>query len=394
MKILYIIDSFIKMGGAEKNLIQLALGLKGRGEHVQMVFCLKGGPLVHALSKQGIEVLDLQLERVYGVAALKAVMKIVSYVKKNEIDLIMTYHLGSDFLGIILSILCGIPIISSRRDMGFSLRKRHIVFYMFANRFFDAITAVSNAVKESICEKQKADPKKISVVYNGIDSSIFLIEADRSHLKKEMGLDPNSAIVGCFAHLWPIKGHKYLIEAAVIVLKKIPETQFLLVGGYDSGEAKKTYKKLVELTEKKNVIDKIIVAGSRDDIPLILSLVDISVIPSLSEGFSNSILEAMAAAKPVVATDVGGNPEAVIDGKTGHLVPPADPKAMADALLKLLLYPELRCEMGLKGRQRVETEFSLNGMVNRYEDLLKYVHFRNKTPINKCIINRQEKLTG
>jgi glycosyltransferase involved in cell wall biosynthesis len=143
-------------------------------------------------------------------------------------------------------------------------------------------------------------------------------------------------------------------------------------------QAKTTYEEIVEFAEKAGIIKSIIIAGPRTDIPHILSFIDISVIPSLSEGFSNTILESMAAGKPMVATNVGGNPETVVDAKTGFLVPPADPESMAHALRKLLSDPQLRHEMGFHGRERVEKEFTLVNMLNRYEDILEHVYKRNR----------------
>jgi glycosyltransferase involved in cell wall biosynthesis len=107
--------------------------------------------------------------------------------------------------------------------------------------------------------------------------------------------------------------------------------------------------------------------------PSLLASMDISVLPSLSEGMSNTLLESMSAGKPVVATSVGGNPELVEDGKTGYLVPPGDPHSMAEALLRLLVSPELRREMGLRAKYRAESLFSVTKMVERYDNLLQDV---------------------
>lgn len=377
MKVLYIIDTLTKMGGAERSLIQLTLGLKERGCE-SMVFCLKGGPLIHTLSKQGIEVADLQLRRIYDFTAVGTILRLARFARRRRIDLIVTYHDGSDFLGLMVSKICRIPIISNRRDMGFSLKRRHIMIYRLVNRFFYEIIAVSEAVKRILCEKQKADPQKINVVYNGMDPSMFSIEADRSKAKEELGLNLGQPVVGCLANIRTIKGHKYLIKAAGKVLNEMPDVQFLLVGGYDVAGGDECYQEIVDLLRKIGIGRNVLFAGERDDIPTMLSLMDISVIPSLSEGFSNTILESMAAGKPVVATNVGGNAEAVIDGKTGILVPPADPTALARSMVTLLKNRELAKKIGESGRQRVVKQFTLHQMILAYEEIFHFAIKRKK----------------
>lgn len=372
MKVLYIIDTLIGVGGAERNLLQVSVGLKERG-YKPIVFCLKGGALKNTLLENGIETVDLGLRKIYDFKAINTIFRLVKFVRKKRIDIIVTYHDGSDFLGLILAKLSGIPIISNRRDMGYSLKKRHILIYKSINSFFDSIIAVSNAVKSFISGQQKVDPQKIRVIYNGLDSSKFLIETNRLKAKEELGLNPHEPTVGCVANIRAIKGHKYFIEAAGRILEKIPDVKFLLIGMRDENGKNKCYEELIKIIKKKGIGKKVIFTGERNDIPILLSLVDISVIPSLSEGFSNTILESMAAGKPIVATNVGGNPEAVIDRKTGLLVPPADPSEMARAIISLLKDRVLAKDMGDAGKKRVEIEFSLDNLIKSHEELYEFV---------------------
>jgi len=171
----------------------------------------------------------------------------------------------------------------------------------------------------------------------------------------------------------------HLIESAALVSRESPNVKFLLAGHY---HAYPDYKNtLAARIEELGIFDKVLFLGGiePDDTFRFLAGCDISVLPSLTEGLSNSILESMAAGLPVVATKVGGNPELVIDGETGYLVPPADPRAMADSLLRLIRDPQLRREFGRRGRERVKEHFSLHVMVQKYEDVLGYAILKKKS---------------
>jgi glycosyltransferase involved in cell wall biosynthesis len=177
----------------------------------------------------------------------------------------------------------------------------------------------------------------------------------------------------CLGNIRSIKGQKDLVEAAGLVARCFPSARFFLAGKYD---VDKSYYADIERRVRELGLEKVVqftgeIAPSH--VPPVLASMDISVLPSLSEGMSNTLLESMSAGKPVVATAVGGNPELVEDGKTGYLVPPGDPNAMAERLLNLLANPELRREMGLRGKHRAESLFGVRKMVGRYDNLLQDV---------------------
>jgi len=370
--VLFISDLLDGMGGAEKNLFLLATHLKTT-RHTVVVACLKGGLLSDDLVKDGIEVIDLDITKLYGAAGIKSIINLMMIVKQRKVDVVMTYHLGSDCIGGLLSLFLRIPVISNRRDMGFDLQPRHYLYYRLLNPLFSHICAVSHSVKNMLINRQNVNGNKITVIKNGVDVSIF----EDMNGKKILNLGHQNVVnICCVANIREIKGHKYLIKAMAEVLNNDVNCQLFLVGYYD--EKDPIYKELMDLIAAAGIGEKIIFLGPKNP-ELILSVMrkmDISVLPSLSEGMSNTLIESMAAKLPVVATNVGGNPEVVVDGETGFLVPPKDPGMFAAALLKLITNVELRRKMGDAGYKLFKDDFSAPIMLSKYEKIFQYVFVR------------------
>ena len=285
-------------------------------------------------------------------------------MKKENIKIVVTYHEGSDFYGGVIARLAGIPVvISSRRDMGYRLTKRHIFLYRIINRLFDRIIAVSDAVKEIIVKREHTLSSKIITIHNGVETGKYSSVIPVTEARRKLGIDNNIPVVGILAALRKVKGHRYFIEAAFIVTKEFPESRFLIIG---TPEDYKYLDELKELVYSLGIQNNVIFTGEFTNTPEILSILDISVLASLNEGFSNTILESMSAGKPVVATNTGGTPEAVIDGITGILVPPCDAKALAEGILRLLRDKQLHAAMGNAAKQKAVDAFSVNKMISSY----------------------------
>ncbi len=376
--VLLLMDHLRIMGGAERSLYLLAGGLKKKG-HKVIVCCLKGGQSFKQMQQDGFLVEDLNVSKIYNLGGLKAIYRIMRIAKQERVSIIMSYHDSSDFLGLLIAILAKIPIVSSRRDMGFNLKARHIWTYRLVNRFFDHIATVSSMVKEYVVKIQRSEPSDITVIPNGVEAFSDSDYGSFSMLNvNAMGSDEGLLRICCLANIRPIKGHRHLVDAAKMVVKQFPQVRFYFAGCYDSNDS--YYTELEKRIQILGLQNKIIFTGGipRNSLQSLFSFMDISVLPSLSEGMSNTLLESMSAAKPVVATAVGGNLDLVEDGKTGFLVPPCDSKSLAEALLKLLIDAKLRRQMGLLGKSRVMSEFSVTKMVDRYEELFQRVLMRNK----------------
>jgi glycosyltransferase involved in cell wall biosynthesis len=211
------------------------------------------------------------------------------------------------------------------------------------------------------------DPARTKLIYNGIDLAPFL--------HTSFAQENRSALVFIIvANLIQYKGHADLIEAFASISHTLPRGWELWCVGRDDG----LKRDLQRLAKSRDVSEQIKFLGPQTNVPSLLKSADISVLSSHEEGFSNAILEAMAAGLPVVATDVGGNAEAVVDGETGLIVPPRDPIALGQALLKLAVTPQMRAEMGRRGKERVERYFSLKQCAQAYSDL--YTDFLKRTP--------------
>jgi glycosyltransferase involved in cell wall biosynthesis len=374
LTVMFLTDFLKYMGGAERNLYVLARGLRDRG-HKVIICCLQGGALSKKMQHEGFYVEELNLTKIYDFKGLKALLR-MSKIATQRVSVIMSYHDSSDYLGLLIAILARVPIVSSRRDMGFKLKPRHIWLYRLINRFFDQIATVSSAVKQVVVKTQWAKPSNIMVIPNGVDS---FPNSDGS-LAKLSGIEFDAGCLNicCLANIRSIKGQKDFIGAAGLVIRRFPSARFFLAGKCD---VDKSYYADVRRGVRELGLEKVVkftgeIAPSH--VPSVLASMDISVLSSLSEGMSNTLLESMSAGKPVVATAVGGNPELVEDGKTGYLVPPGDPHSMAEALLRLLANPELRHEMGLRGKSRAESQFNVTKMVERYDNLLQDVCLRRK----------------
>ncbi|MEE8422927.1 MAG: glycosyltransferase, partial [Thermodesulfobacteriota bacterium] len=201
-------------------------------------------------------------------------------------------------------------------------------------------------------------------IYNGIDPTLY-DDQSVSGFRASLNIPEKTKVIGMVANLIHYKGHKFFIRACAKIKSMRADVVFLLIG---EGPMR---IELEKLTKELGLEEDVVFLGRRSDISPLLSVMDVFVLTSLEEGFSNAILEAMAAGKPVIATDVGGNSEAVIHGKTGLLVPSMDSNSLADAINNMLCEPEMAEKMGEAGRERIVGEFSMNAMVRNMEHLYK-----------------------
>ncbi len=259
--------------------------------------------------------------------------------------------------------LSGIPLVATVHGKNyFWERLRRRLAYRWVSRRATMV-AVSKNLKQFIVEKVGVSPDRIKVVYNGVDALPYCEASEVSRCRRELGMPEGDHIVGVVGNLYPVKGHQYLIEGIPAVLQTCPNTSFVFAG---RGELETQLK---EQVHRLGLDKRVHFLGLRQDIPRILALLDVFVLPSLSEGLSMAILEAMIAGKPVVATQVGGNPELVVEGETGFLVPPRDSHALASRVATLLTNKQQAVQFAEQGRRRAEGQFSLASMVEAYQML-------------------------
>lgn len=369
IRILYVTTLLDKMGGAEKNLCDIVLNID-RYKFTPYVLAFKGGELTNKLKAKGIHVQVNGITKLISLSALKKGKELYHFLKKTGIQVVVTYHHDADIWGGIIAGLARVPvIISSRRDMGYQLEKKHIWFYRIFNHVFSLFITVSEAVKVEISRREWIGHNKIETVYNGLSPDLYTKRYEVDWFKKEYGINPSKIVIGIVASFRPIKGQMYLVEAIDKIVKTYDDIQVVCVGNTETGYFEIVQKKIDELRLKEYFI----FTGDQQNVPEILSIFDIFVMPSVNEGFSNAIIEAMAAGKPVIAPDSGGNPEAVEHGKTGLLFNPCDSRSLAEALQMLINDKDLRQSMGRRGRIRVEQFFTLDKMIKKNEDFFQYI---------------------
>ena len=250
--------------------------------------------------------------------------------------------------------------------MGFSRNWRlRIVEEGVVNRLADRVVAVCPAVAAVTLRERGLDARKVVTIPNGVDCEEFdPSRYSRDAARSELGLLPDEPAVGVLASLSPVKGHADLLTAAARVLAH-QRARFVLIG---DGPLR---PELSALAQQLGIAGQVVFAGVRGDVARLLPGLDIVAIPSHSEGLSNTLLEAMAMARPVVATAVGGNLDVVRVGENGRLVPPHDPEALAASLLALIEAPEEARRLGEAARRYVAAEFPLSRMVDRHEELYR-----------------------
>jgi glycosyltransferase involved in cell wall biosynthesis len=308
------------------------------------------------MRKRSIPVLLFQNRRSYDV---KLFSSLVTAIRQEGIDLIHSHEFFMNSYGAMASMLTGVPLLATvhgRNYYGDRLRRR--VMYRAVSRWA-CLVAVCEATKEYLVEHVGVARGRVRVVYNGVEvDEIPAIKAKGVH-----GSSHRSPTIATVGRLSPVKGHSHLLLAARELVQRWRDLRVLIVGkGRLEGVLR---QQVVDLGLSKNVI----FTGHLEDVSALWNHVDAFILPSLSEGMPLSLLEAMAAGVPPVATRVGGVVEAIEDGKTGLLVPAGDSQALAEAIRRLLEDQTLANEIGKSARQTVAGRFSLPRMVQAYHEI-------------------------
>jgi glycosyltransferase involved in cell wall biosynthesis len=301
-------------------------------------------------------------------------LRLSRQLRRDRIQVLHTYNFYPTVFAVPVARLLGVPIVVSIRDIGVYLSPRQRRVQRLVCRLADRIVANADAVKQWLVA-EGYDPAKITVIRNGIELERFAGVGPNGHLRRELGLATSDRIVAVLSRLVPMKGIEDFLDAAPLVARQVPTARFLIIG---DGHIVKDGAVVPDLAYRRTLEqraqllglgDRVVFAGLRLDVPDLLASVAVSVLPSLSEGLSNVLLESMAAGLPVVATRVGGNAEVVEDERTGLLVPPRDPTALAQAICRLLESQDLAASFGRAGRRRVAEHFSVARLVADTEQL-------------------------
>lgn len=361
--ILFMIDVFRFRGGTEVHLWELAMRLEHYGYHP--IICSLDGEkeLLMDISALGVEVWPRYIGRTYSRLGRRTTERIASEANARNVQIVQTYHFKSDWVGSKIASFLGCPHISSRRDMGYTQTLLRRFIYHSINRHVSEYIAPSEAVKESVIEREGIASDRIHVIHNGLDTARFGEDQDSCKTRAELGLPMTGMIVGNTGSFRPVKNHELLIRSWRKVVDSRLGVHLAIVG---QGPLE---NELRRQTRNLNLEGSVTFVEHTNDIPRVLKALDVFVLSSHSEGMSNALLEAMAAGLPVVATDVGGNGECVVHEKTGFLTPPGDASEMARRLGYLLDHPAEAAAMGAAGKERVAALFDIEGMVQRHASL-------------------------
>jgi len=365
--ILLVLDQFPRiLGGGERIVLKLAELLPQYGYRAS-ILTFAAHPESAALKSPPCPIYLLTLQRTYDYTALRAAFDLGSFLRRQNIRLVQTFFESSDlWAGLVTKTMSSAKLIWSRRDMGILRAGKHRLAYRILAGVPDAVFAVSDQVRRYCIEVDRIDPARVQTIYNGLNLSDWIATSRPAKA-------PGQMLVTSVGNIRRVKGYDILIKAAASIVPHFPDVSFSIAGDVLEPDY---FAELQAMVRDLNLSDRFHFVGGVTDLQQHLAASDIFVLPSRSEGFSNAIVEAMAASLPVIATDVGGNAEAVKDGVSGLLVPADDPDALAAAIARLLSNPAQAEAMGAAGKALAAENFTTEVMMNRitssYSNLLAH----------------------
>jgi glycosyltransferase involved in cell wall biosynthesis len=335
-----------------------------------------GGPLRERFHRAGIPIVELPMRSLASITALRQARRLASELRRDDIDVLHCHDRYGNVLGAMAGRLAGAPrVITSRRWWSFD-RRSHAVANGLAYRASHVVLANSPAVAE-LLRREGVAPNRIAVVPNFVEEDDFTpaSSGERERFRRELGVAPDAFLAGIVANLRPVKDHATLLRAIARLVPRHPSLHLVCVG---DGSLK---TELQSLARSLGVEGHVQLLGHRADARRMHRLFDVSVLSSLHEGFPNSVVEAMAAGRPVVASRAGGIVDAVIDGETGLLVTPGDDAAFAVALERLLESPEQCAQLGAAGSARARRVYHVGAVLQQLSSLyVALVHDRSAAP--------------
>ena len=373
MKVLHLINT-LSTGGAEMHLLTLCRYLKRQNVEI-VVVCLRehvkdSRSLRLDFEEEAIRVINLQADSRYDSLFLGRIARVL---REERPDILHTHLPRADFAGAFARVfhpglvwVCSVHAIYSEDWSG----RWSLPLFNLLWRRADVLVCISHAVREWLVGRG-VPPDKARVIHYGIEPAKF--SEPRVNLREQWGLNDN-AVVGSIGRLELRKGHDLLIQAMPELCMRVPSAR-LLIAGHDPRGYGATLRRLID---RLGLEEKVRLVGFQNDVVSFLNALDVFAFASSSEGFGQVLVEAMAAAKPVVASKISPLTEIVVDGNTGLLVEPGDPTAFADAIMSLLKNPIERKRMGLRGRERVKKFFTAERMARQtlalYEEMERYNH--------------------
>lgn len=360
--ILYVTPS-LGIGGTERHLLRVAMGLKARGYNISFYCFGPDGEIGEALRKADIDV-SSTTSRQNG-SLLQSLSTFFRLLRQTRPDVVHFFLPKAYLLGGPLAVLAGCKKrIMSRRSLNIYQQKHKLAGWVERrlHGMMHKISGNSRRVLDQLQTEEGAAKDKLHLIYNGIEPQEVSAGFERKTYLESLGLKKDLTTLILVANLIPYKGHGDLIKALSQIQRK--DWQLVCVGR-DEG----IQQTLITQAHDLNIGSNVHFLGQRQDIANLLHCADIGLLVSHEEGFSNAVLEAMDAGLAMVVTDVGGNAEAVIDGENGYVVPAHHPQKLCEAILKLMDHPDQIRDMAMRNTKRVRSHFTLEACLDGYEAL-------------------------
>lgn len=366
IRIIYVIDVLdTDLAGTESQLIMLINGLDKARFEVHLL-CLRDHPWFQAHRDSfDCSVTITEIREFKRLSTYRNILKLVGYFRRTRPDIVHTFFPVANIVAVIAARVAGVcNVISSRRDFGEWISGRYLVFTKLANRFARKIVVNSHNVKALTVSVEAVASEKVEVIYNGIDVTAFDGMSVDWALKQKLNIPKTNKVVGIIANFRPMKRHDTFLSAAREVLKHRSDVDFLLVG---SGGSAESY--IVALGAELGIAGRLHFVGAQADIVPYLSIMDIGVNCSEREGFSNAVMEYMAAGVPCIGSLSGGNVDLITHYQNGLTFPVGDYRALTACIGRLLDSEALRDEFRLAAKQRLLAELTVAAMLTSYEQL-------------------------
>ncbi|MGB9715901.1 MAG: glycosyltransferase [Thermodesulfovibrionales bacterium] len=356
------------IGGVQQHILSLLK--EYNREIVSPLFCCFGkkGEIGVEIEKLGIDCIFLDRPK-YKRFSLSIIIDLYNLMKKKEINVVKTHNYYANLYGRLSALMAGVPVKIASVQIDYHRKDKSIIRRIVNNllsKITDKVVAISESVKMDILKYDHVPEDKVTVIYNGIDGDRFS-GIEKNLIRSELGISPETLVIGTVGRLVFQKGHQYLLEAISKLKGRIPRLMLLIVGDGRLKDELKDYAKAL------NISQDVLFLGNRRDIPEILSAIDIFVFPSLWEGLGMALIEAMAAGKPIIATDIPPIREIVNSEKVGILVPPKNSNAIADSIEFLFHNKNFAENLSNAARERVFTTFHIKTTARQYTELFENI---------------------
>jgi L-malate glycosyltransferase len=362
--VVHIAGSF-GVGGTERQLIVLLRGLDRSRWRPRVICFRKTGALLDSVQRLGVDPIEIALKSsLMRPNTALAILRVAARLRAEGADLVQCHDLYSVLLGVPAARLIGVPVIASRRDLGHHVTALQRPFLRLALRSATVVLANAATVGAHLERDDGISPAKLAIVPNGLDVAVFDAAARAPAAPAPVGDGGTPTVLTIARMTYPAKGHDDLLHAAALVRARA-DVRFVLIGDGPREPA------IRRLASDLGLTDHIFFLGRRADVPALIKRADIVCHPSRMEGLPNAVMEAMAAARPIVATTAGGTPELVQDGIHALLVPPQSPAALAEKILTLVNDRARGETLGAAARLRIERQFSVDALIARVDSLYR-----------------------